>query len=69
MHSSRPRRTTAAAQSFGSFRGRALALGPLAGKTVEVWKLPIDVIVKCDLEFAPNRSTGNELWLTGGLRF
>jgi len=55
---------------FGSFRGRVLALGPLAGKTVELWKLPINVIVKYDFEFAAqNRSTGNELWLTGGLRF
>jgi hypothetical protein len=55
---------------FGSFRGRVLALGPLVGKTVDFWKLPIDLVIKYDLEFAAqNRSTGNELWLSAGLRF
>jgi len=55
---------------FGSFRGRVPALGPLVGRTVELWKLLINFIVKYDVEFAAqNRSTGNELWLTGGLRF
>ena len=55
---------------FGSYRGRVLALGPLFGKTVELWKLPINFTVKYDFEFAAqNRSTGNELWFTGGLRF
>jgi hypothetical protein len=55
---------------FGSNRGRVLALGPLVGKTIELWKLPINFTAKYDVEFAAqNRSTGNELWLTGGLRF
>ena len=55
---------------FGAFRGRVLALGPLVGKTVDLWKVPVTFTAKYDFEFAAqNRSTGNELWLTGGLRF
>jgi len=55
---------------FGAFRGRVLGLGPLVGKTVDLWKLPVHFTAKYDFEFAAqNRSTGNELWLTGGLRF
>ena len=55
---------------FGAFRGRVLALGPLVGKTVDLWKLPVTFSAKYDFEFAAqNRSTGNELWLTGALRF
>ncbi len=39
-------------------------------KTVDLWKLPVNFTVKYDIEFAAqNRSTGNELWLTGGFRF
>ncbi len=55
---------------FGAFRGRVLGLGPLVGKTVDLWKLPVTFTAKYDFEFAAqNRSTGNELWLTGGLSF
>ncbi|HVB78530.1 MAG TPA: transporter [Candidatus Binataceae bacterium] len=55
---------------FGPFRGRVFGLGPLIGKTVDLWKLPVNFTVKYDIEFAAqNRSTGNELWLTGGFRF
>jgi len=55
---------------LGAFRGRVLGLGPLIGKTVDLWKLPVTFTAKYDVEFAAqNRSTGNELWLTGGLRF
>ncbi len=55
---------------FGPFKGRVLALGPLVGKTVDMWKLPVNFTVKYDFEFAAqNRSTGDELWLTGGFRF
>lgn len=55
---------------FGSYRGRVLGLGPLIGKTIEAWKTPINFQVKYDFEFATqNRAAGNELWLTGALRF
>jgi hypothetical protein len=55
---------------FRPFKGRVLALGPLVGKTVDLWKLPFTFTVKYDVEFAAqNRSTGNEVWLTGGFRF
>ena len=55
---------------FGPYKGRVLALGPLVGKTVDLWKLPVTFAVKYDFEFAAqNRSTGDELWLTGSLRF
>jgi hypothetical protein len=55
---------------FGLYRGRVLALGPLVGKTVDLWKLSVTFAVKYDFEFAAqNRSTGDELWLTGSLRF
>lgn len=55
---------------FRPFKGRVLALGPLVGKTVDLWKLPFTFTVKYDVEFAAqNRSTGNELWLTGGFQF
>jgi hypothetical protein len=55
---------------FGAFRGRVLALGPLVGKTVDLRKVPVAFTAKYDFEFAAqNRSTGNELWLTGALRF
>jgi hypothetical protein len=56
--------------TFGPLKGRVLALGPLVGKTVDMWKLPVNFTVKYDFEFAAqNRSTGDELWLTGGFRF
>jgi hypothetical protein len=55
---------------FGPYRGRVLALGPLIGKTLAFWKVPINFSLKYDVEFAAqNRSTGNELWLTASTRF
>lgn len=55
---------------FGPFRGRVLGLGPLIGKTVGLWELPVNFTLKYDFEFAAqNRSSGNELWLTAALRF
>jgi hypothetical protein len=56
--------------AFGPFKGRVLALGPLAGATVKILKLEVHFSVKYDLEFAQqNRLTGNELWITAALRF
>jgi hypothetical protein len=47
-----------------------LALGPLIGKTLPFWQLPVNFTLKYDFEFAAqNRSSGNELWLTASLRF
>jgi hypothetical protein len=55
---------------FGSYRGRVLALGPLAGKTIALWKQPITFTVKYEFEFAAqNRLSGNALWLTASARF
>jgi hypothetical protein len=46
---------------FGRYRGRVLALGPLVGKTVDLWKLSVTFAVKYDFEFAAqNRSTGDD---------
>jgi hypothetical protein len=56
--------------TLGSFKGRVIGLGPLAGVTVPILKLPISFSFKYDFEFAAqNRSTGNELWLTASIRF
>jgi hypothetical protein len=55
---------------FGPYQGRVLALGPLIGKTLPFWQLPVNFTLKYDFEFAAqNRSLGNELWLTASLRF
>ncbi len=56
--------------TLGAFKGRVIALGPLAGITVPILKVPINFSFKYEFEFAvQNRSTGNELWLTAALRF
>lgn len=56
--------------ALGAFKGRVLALGPLAGIAVPILKIPISFSFKYEFEFAAqNRSTGNELWLTASLRF
>ena len=56
--------------NLGAFKGRVIGLGPLVGATVPIFKVPISFSFKYDFEFAAqNRSTGNELWLTAGLRF
>ena len=55
---------------FGPYEGRVLGLGPLVGKSFEIGSVPLTVTAKYDFEFAAaNRSTGNELWLTMGVRF
>lgn len=56
--------------NLGAFKGRVIGLGPLAGVTVPIFKMPISFSFKYEFEFAAqNRSTGNELWLTAALRF
>jgi hypothetical protein len=56
--------------TLGAFKGRVIGLGPLAGITVPIMKVPISFSFKYEFEFAAqNRSTGNELWLTAALRF
>jgi hypothetical protein len=61
---------TGSGASFGPYRGRVLALGPLFGKTLAFWKLPFNFTLKYDFEFAAhNRSSGNERWLTASTRF
>jgi hypothetical protein len=56
--------------AFGAFKGRVIALGPLVGATLRLWKVPVSFAFKYDFEFAAqNRSSGNELWLTAALRF
>jgi hypothetical protein len=56
--------------TLGSFKGRVIGLGPLAGVTVPIWKAPVSFSFKYDFEFAAqNRSTGNALWMTASLRF
>jgi hypothetical protein len=55
---------------FGAYRGRVIGLGPLIGWTFALGKLPINFSGKYVFEFdAQNRSTGDELWLTGNFRF
>jgi hypothetical protein len=55
--------------SFGAFRGRVIALDPLVGKTVFIAGLPINLLVKYDVEFAAqNRLAGDELWLSAAMR-
>jgi len=55
---------------LGPFRGRVIALGPLVGKTVRIWSLPVAFSFKYDVELAAqNRLSGNELWLTAGFQF
>lgn len=56
--------------TFGAYRGRVLALGPLIGKTIAFWKLPINFTFKYEFEFAAqNRLSGDALWLTASTRF
>jgi hypothetical protein len=53
---------------LGSFRGRVVGLGPLAGYAIHLGERPIDLTFKYDIEFAEqNRSSGNELWLTASI--
>ncbi len=55
---------------LGPSKGRVLALGPLAGKTITIAGRPILFTVKYELEFAAqNRSSGNELWATAAYQF
>lgn len=55
---------------FGAFRGRVIALGPLVGKTIRMWSLPVTFSCKYDVEFAAqNRLSGDELWVTAAFRF
>jgi hypothetical protein len=59
---------TGSGATFGGYRGRVLALGPLVGKTIQIGNMPVCFTMKYDFEFAAqNRSTGNELWLTAGI--
>ena len=56
--------------NLGAFKGRVIALGPLAGITVPIFKTPINFSFKYEFEFAAqSRSTGDELWLTATIRF
>jgi len=56
--------------TLGAFKGRVIGLGPLAGITVPIEKVPVSFSFKYDFEFAAqNRSTGDELWLTASVRF
>jgi hypothetical protein len=56
--------------TLGAFKGRVIGLGPLAGITVPILKVPVSFSFKYDFEFAAqNRSTGDELWLTASVRF
>ncbi len=56
--------------AFGAFKGRVIALGPLVGAAVRLWKVPVSLTFKYDFEFAAqNRLSGNELWLTATFRF
>ncbi len=56
--------------TLGAFEGRVIALGPLAGITIPILKMPVSFSFKYEFEFAAqNRSAGNELWLTAALRF
>jgi hypothetical protein len=55
---------------LGPFKGRVIGLGPIVGQTIEVREVPVNLTFKYDVEFADqNRSTGNELWLTGCIHF
>lgn len=56
--------------NLGAFKGRVIGLGPLAGITVPIFKMPVSFCFKYDFEFASqNRLTGDELWLTAAIRF
>lgn len=56
--------------SFGAFRGRVIALGPLVGRAVMVAGVPLNLMAKYDVEFAgQNRLVGDEVWLTAAFRF
>ena len=55
---------------FGPFKGRVVAIGPLAGKAFELWQLPVSLSFKYEFEFATqNHLAGNALWLTASTRF
>jgi hypothetical protein len=56
---------------LGRFKGRVIGLGPILGYTLKLaGKIPIDLTVKYNFEFADqNRSSGDELWLTGSFHF
>ena len=55
---------------FGGYEGRVIGLGPLLGKVFQVGAVPLTITAKYDFEFATaNRSAGNELWLTAGIKF
>jgi hypothetical protein len=56
--------------NLGAFKGRVIGLGPLTEITMPIVKTPVSFCFKYDFEFAAqNRSSGNELWLTGTVRF
>ena len=47
---------------YGGRQGRVIALGPLLGKKVTIFNMPVNFSFKYDFEFAAqNRLTGNEL--------
>lgn len=55
---------------LGPFEGRVIGLGPLIGKTFEIYEFPINLALKYIFEFdAHNRSSGDALWLTAGFTF
>jgi hypothetical protein len=55
---------------LGSFKGRVIGLGPIAGQTVAINELLINFTLKYDIEFAAqNRASGNELWFTASVPF
>jgi hypothetical protein len=55
---------------LGPFKGRVIALGPIVGKTINAAEIPVNFVLKYDVEFAEqNRSSGNELWFTASVLF